>query len=211
MFSEWSGNILAVAWILAIYFQASGGDALVLYNSSMARLVFLFEDANATYSPNINGTTNGLNAQVRDKTKQTVVDTRYLKHWLSLHALAPRRFNYGLHARNLQYMYTLQVAKSEGLILVYKFEDGILTSSHSQLKHTEINLSPSTISSLEDLVTRYVKDNFEDSLHKEKVSQHNESKSNSLNSIHFILTQHQHRQFMIKCTDLQAHNTIMNV
>jgi hypothetical protein len=46
----------------------------------MARLVFLFEDANATYSPNINGTTNGLNAQVRDKTKQTVVDTRYLKH-----------------------------------------------------------------------------------------------------------------------------------
>lgn len=85
MFSEWSGNILAVAWILAIYFQASGGDALVLYNSSMARLVFLFEDANATYSPNINKTTNGLNAQVRDKTKQTVVDTRYLKHWLPLH------------------------------------------------------------------------------------------------------------------------------
>ncbi|CAB3982302.1 Hypothetical predicted protein [Paramuricea clavata] len=104
-------------------FSASGGDAFVLYNSSMARLVFLFKEANA------NGTKNGLNAQV---------------------------------------------AKSEGLILVYKFEDGILTSSHSQLKHTEINLSPSTINSLEDLVTRYVKDNFEDSLYKEKVSEHNE-------------------------------------
>ncbi len=81
----------------------------------------------------------------------------------------------------------LQVAKSEGLILVYKFEVGILTSSHSRLKHTEIDLSPLTISSLEGLVASYVKENFEDYLSKEDVSEHNEGKSNALFNSLFLI------------------------
>ena len=77
-------------------------------------------------------------------------------------------------------LYVFQVARSEGLILVYKFEDGILTSSHSRLKHTDINLSPSIISSLESLILRYVKEHFEENLHKEKVPEGNEGNISSL-------------------------------
>lgn len=48
------------------HLQASEGDALVLYNSNMARLVFLFKDANVTCSQSITGSTVGPNAQVRE-------------------------------------------------------------------------------------------------------------------------------------------------
>ena len=87
-------------------------------------------------------------------------------------------------------MYIFQVARSEGLTLVYKFEDGILTSSHSRLKHTDVNLSPSIISSLEFLIIRYVNEHFEHGLRKENVSENSKGNLSSLSfsSIYFFFT-----------------------
>lgn len=54
---------------------------------------------------------------------------------------------------------------------MYKFVDGVLTSSHSRLQHTEVDLTPSAINTLETLVGEYVGQNMDQSLHEEDVSE----------------------------------------